>query len=136
MRLENGYQADRLTLLARIERENSNWLTKTPMCRSWKGKPQLWLGSQVANTSTIDPAVHAELRIANDHLLADNAGLSKNCGISLDGLKLSSPHHGKRMQKTFGAIRRRTVAGPAQAKGARERIALPRTCAPTASSAV
>jgi hypothetical protein len=38
---------------------------------------QRWLGTQPGNGTPIDPEIHAELRITNERLVADNLALTK-----------------------------------------------------------
>jgi hypothetical protein len=72
-----GALADRSTLLAHIQRLKARLAGQQEELADLKKQRQRWLGQQVADANAIDPEEHAELRIANERLMADNTALTR-----------------------------------------------------------
>lgn len=75
--LLRGQRADRSTLLAQVERLRARVAEQDDRLSDLQRQRQRWLGSQLpgAGGALIDPEVHAELRITNERLTAENTNL-------------------------------------------------------------
>lgn len=70
-----GLRADRRILAAKIERQATTIAELNEKVQAFERQRQRWLGSQLNHGATIDPEAHAELRITNERLMADNMAL-------------------------------------------------------------
>lgn len=72
-----GLRADRRVLSAKIERQAATITELNDRLAALETQRQRWLGSQLGDGTAIDPEIHAELRITNERLVADNLALTK-----------------------------------------------------------
>lgn len=70
-----GLRADRRILAAKIERQATTIAELNDQVQAFENQRQRWLGSQLNRGATIDPEAHAELRITNERLMAENMAL-------------------------------------------------------------
>ena len=70
-----GLRADRRVLTLKVERQAATIGELRAQIGTLERQRQRWLGSQLNSGAEIDPEAHAELRIANERLLADNSSL-------------------------------------------------------------
>lgn len=71
-----GAAADRLTLVAEIQRLRARAKEQQETIDELRTQRRRWLGAQFPDSGHVDPAVHAELRSANDRLITEKAGLT------------------------------------------------------------
>jgi len=67
-----GLRAERSTLLDQVKRQKAGMAEQQTQLAELQKQQQRWLGLQLEAMETIDPQVHAELRITNDRIMADN----------------------------------------------------------------
>ena len=72
-----GLRADRRVLSAKIERQAATITELNDKLAALEIQRQRWLGSQLGNSTGIDPEIHADLRITNERLMADNLAMTK-----------------------------------------------------------
>jgi hypothetical protein len=72
-----GLRADRRVLSAKIERQAATIAELNDKLAALETQRQRWPGSQLGNGTRVDPEIHAELRITNERLVADNLALTK-----------------------------------------------------------
>ncbi|MGB2756821.1 MAG: hypothetical protein WBD02_04080, partial [Acidimicrobiia bacterium] len=70
-----GLRADRRVLTSKVERQAATIMELRAQIGTLERQRQRWLGSQLNSGAEIDPEAHAELRITNERLLADNSSL-------------------------------------------------------------
>ena len=71
-----GVAADRLTLVAEVQRLRERAKEQQKTIDELRTQRRRWLGAQFPDSGRVDPAVHAELRSANDRLITEKAGLT------------------------------------------------------------
>ncbi|WP_139346819.1 DUF6262 family protein [Sinomonas mesophila] len=72
--------AQRLTLVAEIKRLRGRLEKQQRSIDELHVQRRRWLGAQVPDPDKVDPAVHAELRSANERLLSEKADLLNTIG--------------------------------------------------------
>lgn len=72
-----GLRAERSTLLDQVKRQKAALAEQQLLIANLQKQQQRWLGIQLETMEAIDPQVHAELRITNDRLMADNTSLTR-----------------------------------------------------------
>ena len=70
-----GLRADRRVLAVKVERQAATIVELSAQIEALQRQRQRWLGSQLNSGVTIDPEAHAELRITNERLIAENSSL-------------------------------------------------------------
>lgn len=75
--LEQGFRADRRTLLAKVERQRATIGQLRERVAELEQQRQRWLGSQLEAHVAIDPVEHSDLRAAADRLMDDNIALKR-----------------------------------------------------------
>lgn len=70
-----GLRADRRVLAVKVERQADTIIELKAQLETLERQRQRWLGSQLHSGVTIDPEAHAELRITNERLAADNSSM-------------------------------------------------------------
>jgi hypothetical protein len=73
----SGLRAERSTLLDQVKRQKAAMAEQQLHIAELRKQQQRWLGVQLQAMEAIDPQVHAELRITNDRLMADNTSLTR-----------------------------------------------------------
>ncbi|MFJ5976768.1 DUF6262 family protein [Pseudarthrobacter oxydans] len=68
--------ADRLTLVSEIQRLRGRLKEQQRCIDELRAQRRRWLGAQFPDLGHVDPAVHAELRSANERLMSEKAGLT------------------------------------------------------------
>ena len=71
-----GAAADRLTLVAEVQRLRRRAKEQGKIIDELRTQRRRWLGAQLPDPNRVDPAVHAELRSANERLMAEKAGFT------------------------------------------------------------
>lgn len=69
-------KADRLTLVSEIQRLRGRLKEQQRCMDELRAQRRRWLGAQLPDLGHVDPAVHAELRSANERLMSEKAGLT------------------------------------------------------------
>lgn len=70
-----GLRADRRVLAVKVERQAATIVELKAQVEALERQRQRWLGSQLNSGATVDPEAHAELRITNERLIAENSSL-------------------------------------------------------------
>lgn len=68
-------RADRRVLAAKVERQTTAIATLKEQITALENQRKRWLGSQLNTGPAVDPEMHAELRITNERLMAENSSL-------------------------------------------------------------
>ena len=71
-----GAAADRLTFVAEIRRLRGLVKEQKKSINELRTQRRRWLGAQLPDADHVDPAVHTELRSANERLMSEKAGLT------------------------------------------------------------
>lgn len=71
-----GAAADRLTLVSEIQRMRGRLKEQQRCIDELRAQRRRWLGAQFPDIGRFDPAIHAELRSANERLMFEKAGLA------------------------------------------------------------
>ena len=71
-----GAAADRLTFVAEIHRLRGLVKEQKKSINELRTQRRRWLGAQLPDADHVDPAVHTELRSANERLMSEKAGLT------------------------------------------------------------
>ncbi|MFF2318261.1 DUF6262 family protein [Arthrobacter sp. NPDC058097] len=71
-----GATADRLTFVAEIQRLRERVKEQQKCIDELRPQRRRWLGAQFPDAASVDPAVNAELRSANERLVSEKAGLT------------------------------------------------------------
>ncbi len=70
-----GLRADRRVLAVKVERQAATIIELKAQIEALERQRQRWLGSQLNIGATVDPETHADLRITNERLIAENSSL-------------------------------------------------------------
>lgn len=70
-----GLRADRRVLTSKVERQAATIVELRAQIETLERQRQRWLGSQLNIGATVDPETHADLRITNERLIAENSSL-------------------------------------------------------------
>lgn len=101
-----GLRSDRATLAGRVEKQKTQIAELEMQLQKLLKQQKLWFGSQLADTQRIDPETHAELRLTNERMMADNAGLIRQLAearrliaVLEDSLSASRQAHAEDLRK-------------------------------------
>jgi hypothetical protein len=72
-----GLRAERSTLLDQVKRQKTAIAEQQLQLAELRKQQQRWLGVQLEAMEAVDPQAHAELRITNDRLMAENTALTR-----------------------------------------------------------